>query len=164
MASPASGAASERQAVLYRSRMNPSLGRNFEAMDPLEWLARMSDHIPDPGQHRTLFYGEYSNRARGSGHPDDREAQAGQAPEPRKRCSPSWARLIAKVYHVDPLVCVRCGERMSPIAFVTGQMAIGKILEHLGLSTPPQDKPPPVRELLRVAEHGDGWGVPADWK
>jgi hypothetical protein len=31
--------------------MNPSLGRNFEAMGPLEWLARMSDHIPDPGQH-----------------------------------------------------------------------------------------------------------------
>ena len=108
--------------------------------------------------------GRNFDRARGSGHPDDREAQAGQAPEPRKRCSPSWARLIAKVYHVDPLVCVRCGERMSPIAFVTGQMAIGKILEHLGLSTPPQDKPPPVRELLRVAEHGDGWGVPADWK
>ncbi len=24
----------------------------------LEWLARMSDHIPDPGQHRTLFYAE----------------------------------------------------------------------------------------------------------
>jgi hypothetical protein len=44
--------------------MNPSLGRNFEALDPLEWLARMSDHIPDPGQHRTLFYGEYSSRAR----------------------------------------------------------------------------------------------------
>jgi hypothetical protein len=42
------------QAVLYRSKLNPLLGRNFEAMDPLEWLARMSDHIPDPGQHRTL--------------------------------------------------------------------------------------------------------------
>jgi hypothetical protein len=26
-----------RQAVLYRSRMNPSLGRNFEAMDPLDY-------------------------------------------------------------------------------------------------------------------------------
>jgi hypothetical protein len=34
------------KAVLYRSRMNPSLGRNFEALGPLEWLARMSDHIP----------------------------------------------------------------------------------------------------------------------
>jgi hypothetical protein len=32
-----------QQAVLYRSRMNPSLGRNFEAMDSLEWLARVSD-------------------------------------------------------------------------------------------------------------------------
>jgi len=39
-----------RQAVLYHSRMNPSLGRKFEALDPLEWLARMSDHIPDPGR------------------------------------------------------------------------------------------------------------------
>lgn len=46
------------QAVLYRSRINPTLGRNFEAMDSLEWLARMSDHIPDPGQHRMLFHGE----------------------------------------------------------------------------------------------------------
>jgi len=36
---------------------NPALGRNFETMDPLEWLARMADHIPDTGKHRTLFYG-----------------------------------------------------------------------------------------------------------
>ena len=43
------------KAVLYRSKMNPSLGRNFEAMDPLEWLARMADHIPDAGKHRTHF-------------------------------------------------------------------------------------------------------------
>jgi hypothetical protein len=42
------------KAVLYRSRMNPFLGRNFEAMDPLEWLARLADHIPDPGKHRTI--------------------------------------------------------------------------------------------------------------
>ena len=32
-----------QKAVLYRSRMNPFLGRNFEAMDPLEWLARLAD-------------------------------------------------------------------------------------------------------------------------
>ncbi len=28
-----------QQAVLYRSKMNPFLGRNFEDLDPLEWLA-----------------------------------------------------------------------------------------------------------------------------
>jgi hypothetical protein len=154
-----------QQAVLYRSRMNPSLGRNFDALDPLEWLARMSDHIPDPGQHRTLFYGVYSNRVRGSAQPEDREAHAGETPEPRRRCSPTWARLIAKVYHVDPLVCTRCGQPMSTIAFVTHQVAIGRILDHLGLSTPQAEKPPPsVPEILCVAEHGDGWGVPAHWE
>ena len=46
-----------QQAVIYKGlKLNPTLGRNFETMDPLEWLARMADHIPDPGKHRTLFY------------------------------------------------------------------------------------------------------------
>jgi len=124
----------------------------------------MSDHIPDPGQHCTLFYGEYANRTRGA----RRRPESGvleRLPEtPRRRSSPSWARLIAKIYQVDPLVCSRCGQRMSVIAFLTDQVSIKRILDHLGLSTPPQDKPPPVRELLRVAEHGEGWGVPADWE
>jgi len=53
---------------------------------------------------------------------------------------------------------------MSLIAFVTDQVAIGRILGHLGLSSPEAEKPPPpVHEVLRVAEQGDGWGVPADW-
>jgi hypothetical protein len=54
---------------------------------------------------------------------------------------------------------------MSLIAFVTDQLAIGKILDHLGLCSPEAAKPPPPgREVLRVAEHGDGWGVPAEWE
>jgi hypothetical protein len=67
-------------------------------MDSVEWLARMSDHIPDPGQHRPLFYGEYANRIRGSRRPPEAEQRTAAAEPPRKRCSPSWARLIAKVY------------------------------------------------------------------
>jgi hypothetical protein len=100
--------------------MNPSLGRNFEALEPLEWLARMSDHIPDPGQH-----------------------------SPRRRSSLTWARLIAKIYQVDPLVCTRCGQKMQMIAFLTDQLSIKRILDHLGLSEPPQDKSPPLREMPR---------------
>jgi hypothetical protein len=54
-------------AVVYRAlRPNPSLGANFVALDPVEWLARIADHIPDPGKHRTLFYAHYANRARGA--------------------------------------------------------------------------------------------------
>jgi len=73
-------------------------------------------------------------------------------------------RLIAKAYQVDPLVCAR-GQRMSILAFVSDQHSISRILEHLGpCQTQEQDRPPPPRELLRVAEQGEGWGVPANWE
>jgi len=129
-----------------------------------EWLARLSDHIPDPGLHRTLFYGEYSNRVRGCGEPAEPAAEAGEEHKQRRRAPPSWGRLIAKVYQVAPLVCAGCGKHMSVVAFVTDSAAIGRILEHLGLSNPEAEKPPPpLREMLRVAEHGDVWGVPQEW-
>ena len=69
------------------------------------------------------------------------------------------------MYQVDPLVCTRRGTRMNTVGFVTDQAAVDKILDPLGLSTPEAEKPPPpVREVLRVAEHDDGWGVPAEWE
>ena len=52
---------------------------------------------------------------------------------------------------------------MSIVAFVTDSFAIRRILDHLGLSPPPPEKPPPLREVLRVAQHGEGWGVPSQW-
>jgi len=79
-----------QKAVLYRSKMNPSLGRNFEAMDPLEWLARMADHIPDAGRHRTHFYGFYAPRATGCRpRPPSRGARCGAAPRARATLRPS---------------------------------------------------------------------------
>jgi hypothetical protein len=156
-----------QQAVLYRSKLSPFPGRNFEAMDPLEGLARMSDHIPDPGPHRTLFYGEYANRVRGErqhyangvrgerpseklGHQKHEEEQL-----KKRRCSPSWARLIAKVFQTDPLVCRRCGGPLRVVAYITNTVAIRRILDHLGLS-PPGEPPPELREVLRVPVDDQG--------
>jgi hypothetical protein len=80
-------------AVIYKGlKHNPTLGRNFETMDPLQWLARMSDHIPDPGRYRTHFYAYYAHRVRG-----DRAAaaQAGQGSSRRSSTSiPSHARSV----------------------------------------------------------------------
>jgi Putative transposase len=84
-----------QQAVIYKAlKPNPSLGQNFEAMDPLEWLARMTEHIPDPGKHRTLFYAYYVNRLRGERAAEEPGADPAEAGPPKKRrCSPSWARV-----------------------------------------------------------------------
>jgi hypothetical protein len=77
---------------------------------------------------------------------------------------PHLGTPIAKVYQVDPLVCTRCGQRMTAIALLTDEISITRILDHLGLSTPRQDKPPPAREIVRIAEQGEGWAVPAEWE
>jgi len=86
-------------------------------MDPLEWLARIADHIPDPGRHRTLFYSFYSSRARGARAKEKALLEGVSAESPKKRCcAPSWARLISKVYHADPLTCRQCGGKLKIVA------------------------------------------------
>ncbi len=140
--------------------MNPSLGRNFEAMDPLEWLARMADQIPDTGKHRTHFYCFYASRVRAS----RRETEASDAPaEPttKRRCPPSWARLISKVYHADPLVCRQGGGKLKVVAYVSDEISVKRILTALGLSPPEDEKPPPIREVVLLPVDNEGREIQA---
>ena len=43
----------------------------------------------------------------------------------------SWARLIQKVYEVDPLICEKCGHDLKVIAVITEPHEVRKILECL---------------------------------
>jgi hypothetical protein len=70
-----------QKAVLYRSRMNPFLGRNFEAMDPLEWLARLADHIPDAASTGPILT---ASTPVGSGPREERKSD-GSSPRRRRR-------------------------------------------------------------------------------
>jgi hypothetical protein len=63
-----------QQAVLYRSRMNPFLGRNFEAINPLEWLARMSDHSPTPASTALCSTASTQTASAGAGRPRPKRA------------------------------------------------------------------------------------------
>ena len=114
------------------------------------------DHIPDPGRHRTHFYAHYANRVRGERPDEEPTSHTDEAQQPKKRrSSPSWARLIAKVFQADPLVCRRCLGPLKLVAYVTDSMAIRRILEHLDLSPP--DKPPPdIRDTIRVPLDEEG--------
>lgn len=115
-----------------------------KTFSPLEFLAELSQHIPNTYEQLIRYYGYYSARSRGfrsreaellklSNKPQD---QAG-LPDPdtdKKSVSKSWARLIKKVYEVDPLKCPRCGGKMSIKAFVQDPKEISRICENLGLA------------------------------
>ena len=42
-----------------------------------------------------------------------------------------WARLIKRVFEVDPLRCTACGHKMVMIAFITQPDVIDRIRRHL---------------------------------
>jgi hypothetical protein len=63
----------------------------------------------------------------------------------------SWARLIQKIYEVNPLVCPKCQGPMRVISAIDDRQVIRAILEHLGLwlvrsRPPPKIHDPPIRE------------------
>jgi hypothetical protein len=78
-------------------------------------------------------------------------------PAKKRRCTASWARLIAKVFHADPLPCRKCGGELKIVAYLHDQVAIKQVLAHLGLSPPEEPKPPPAEhEVVRVPVDEEG--------
>jgi hypothetical protein len=76
-------------------------------MDYLEFIARVTSHIPDKGQVMVRYYGLYANAHRGKARKADRvPVLLGMIEEePRPVPSKGWAEMIRKIYEVDPLVC-----------------------------------------------------------
>ena len=138
--------------IIYRSDIvHPRHQANFRVFDPLDFLAEVSAHIPDPHEKTTLFYGWYSNRTRGYRKQHGLLAKA-EAPDPgpgtdhraRLEVRRSWARLIRQVYEVDPLLCPQCGGTMKVIAVIERLAVVRQILDHLRLpTTAPSLRAPP---------------------
>jgi hypothetical protein len=95
-----------------------------EMMDYLEFIARVTSHIPDKGQVLVRYYGLYANAHRGKVRKASvsplvlRMAEEELKPVPSK----GWAALIRKphrgqrsaamirkVYEIDPMLCPKCG-------------------------------------------------------
>jgi len=95
--------------------MHPVLKRNFEVFSACAWLAALTAHIPNAGEHLVRYDGWYSNVSRGK-----RRTAQGEDPSsiqefsavPASAAKHAWARLIKQVYEADPLVCPRCGGAM----------------------------------------------------
>ncbi len=73
----------------------------------------------------------------------------------------SWARLIQKVYEVDPLECLNCGSNMRIIALIDNVDVVERILRHLDqwdpqpdtLTPAGPDPPLPQGEALPLTYH-----------
>jgi len=126
-------------------------------MDYLEFIARVTSHIPDKGQVTVRYYGLYANAHRGKVKKANLEAFPLWMKEEELRPIPTrgWAEMIRKVYEVDPLVCPQCGGQMKVISFLTEYAVVDRIINHLKLTFIAERPPPPhiaYQEVLVAAE------------
>jgi SOS response regulatory protein OraA/RecX len=137
----------EKGQVLYLTQYNPALKDNIKLFAVLDFIAELTQHIPPKGKHLIRYYGLYSSRTMGKNNAlgklekfkvKDAAAKIAEKVKPeaakaeKKKCNKTWARLIQKVYEVDPLECPKCGGSMKIVAVITEPLAVQSILRHLG--------------------------------
>ncbi len=137
--------------------------RNFQILDPLDFLAEFTQHIPPKGSHTVRYMGWYSSKSRGLRKKAEAEATSTELSSPSGtstvtpvRSSKTWAMLIKRVYEIDPMVCSQCGGEMKIVSFLAQpqEAVIEKILRHCGLwkASAPRG-PPDVKGLVHDLDH-----------
>ncbi len=168
-------AAVHRYPLFGDAKLSPGVLRNFEVFDPLDFIAELTQHIPDGGMQLVRYMGWYSNRVRGmrakkaeakrireecvkdaslEGDEDDESVRQGL-----KAARMCWAALIQRVYEVDPLKCHKCGTQMKIISFIERKdqpQVVKKILKHCGLWNQTPSRAPPVVSLSNGPQNPNG--------
>jgi hypothetical protein len=149
--------------VLFKTKYNEYFGENFKVYTGGDFIAALTKHIPPARIHLVRYYGLYSSRGRGiwknmpyvvrlapEGWVKKQEEQEedvveveveveGQDVKGSAKRS-AWARLINKVYGINPLICEKCGSDMSIVAFIIDSEQIERIMQHLKK----QSRAPPI--------------------
>jgi hypothetical protein len=152
--------------LLQDDKFHPRHHGNFRVFEAEEFLAVLGQHIPDTNDRLVAYSGVYSNRLQKITQAKDPKP-AGPLPPPLGPSpapdSPSrkiprssvWARLIAFVWEVDPLLCPACGQEMKIVAVITASSVVARILDHRarkkvsGPDPPPRGDPTTGLELTR---------------
>ena len=108
--------------------------RNFQVFPPLEFIASITQHIPELSLQLVRYYGWYSNRMRGDRKKQEerekekREGEGATAEKskiidirnhkPKRIPKLMWRECIKKVWEVDPLTCPKCTSEMRIISFI----------------------------------------------
>lgn len=129
--------------------LRSGMRRNYQVFDPLDFLASVTQHIPNKGEHQIRYYGFYSNKSRGMREGKRQTANGDSITEPlteyQLKCRITWAALIKCVYEVDPLECPKCGAEMNIVGFIEKEETclIRILLNAAGLWKEPVPRAPP---------------------
>jgi hypothetical protein len=139
------------------------------SLTPLELIDRIAALAPPPRKHKLRYFGALAPNSplrevviamalRHSGA-TTKAPDAGAVAAIGSSARYAWAKLIARIDEVCPLLCLHCSGQMSIIAFITAAGEVKKILEHLGVdSRSPRITPargPPLWEQQDVSETFD---------
>ncbi len=141
--------------VVYRRKGSNGRAGGEERVDALDFLARVIAHIPPPRIHLVRYLGHYSNVSRGRrnkgkevrltpGHSGN-EVDDDLTDAERRARRRAWARLIRRIYEVDPLVCTSCGGEMRIVSVILEHRVITRILGHLARKGIKPGRGPPKR-------------------
>ena len=103
--------------------------KKTQMLHALEWLAAICSHVPNKGEQMVRYCGHYSNVSRGCRKKARTDDLIPYILEPKlspKEFCKNWARLIQKIYEVNPLVCPKCQGSMRLIAFIENGDVIKK--------------------------------------
>ena len=100
------------------------LTNTVSVLDALDWIHAVCQQIPDRGQHLTRYYGAYANRNRSdlsqsaltACFTSCTETTTDKSSTTSTSSRANWARLVRKVFEVDPLLCPKCGSGMETVA------------------------------------------------
>ena len=166
--------------VRVETAPDPQTGRSFVELDRLDLVHALCQQIPDAGTHMVRDYAAYANRTRGglveartalaAGEdpppaplpdddallPPDLSCDDTPAPAPpgssEARRRQAWARLLRKVFEIEPLLCPRCRREgrtveMAIVAWLTPPAVDDASLWHrraYGLASPFDARAPPA--------------------
>ncbi len=139
--------------TVYERKDKPS-PHGYKTYTIMEFMALLAAHIPSPYESLVYYYGIYSSSHRGKERRENRNDQSIGIQETKGtgRASSTWARLIHRIFEVDPLQCIKCGGNMRVIAFITDYQTTKSILKHIEEET---IRPPPLMVQIPTANIPD---------
>jgi hypothetical protein len=129
--------------LIYRLPKPRHTGQTFIQLEPLEFLDRISALIPYPRRHRRHYHGVFAPNSplrkkvieSAQKRPDHIvNPSLQEAAKKVEKASLNWAKLIARIYETNPLIC-SCGREIKIAAFITHSAEIHRILSGIGWPT-----------------------------